>query len=313
MSSDLLVSTLNNHLNKIYDQVTDAVPFLDYMRKRKMSRKWRGNAVKVPIKKASTGTGTWVGEYATIPISIPDTFGTATYDVKRLITDVIVDKVTVAINKQSNKLAIMDLMEIKKREIIDEMSSTLESALIYDAVMGADEPASLRVAAGNSSVIGGIDQSANAFWQWQTNNDATVLDLEDLDLAVASIREKRGKFTMCVCSPKVMAHFAKSAQSLGRFILSKDAVDIGGMIGHSYIPYAGGVILGSPAVTDDDVFFALGNGIELLEPADEKNKLFFDLATSHNITYDVIQGYWFGNLIYKSMRTNYFRSGFTLS
>lgn len=185
---NLYTTTWQNMKSTVSDQIFDATPFWFWLKdKGKLRTEEGGRFITEPLQYDKNDNVSWIGKGGTVTLNDFEFLTVATYYWRYLVASMVRFGVDDQQNRGKNQ--IINLMNSKMENTQNALVSELETRLAAasgtadNAIDGlqhiiADDPTA-------SLTVGGIDQSANAWWRNKTKN---MTGLSFASVGVANMR-----------------------------------------------------------------------------------------------------------------------------
>ena len=193
------------------------------------------------------------------------------------------------------------ILDTAKKVLIDEMGEKIEERLTVSPI--ADHRIySLDGTSQNNSVIAGIDQATEPFWRWEiVDNGGANLTLDDINDCLTHIIKADSKFTCAVTNPETFQFIAGELLNAMTFTTSTGKLlDLGDVYQHLYLPYAGGLIIGTPAITNNVIYFTT-KSVSLALFKKYRDRYFFKKKDVGKSSYSSILAVFIGNQVFGRM------------
>ena len=300
--TELASVTLAKYSSKIFDNVTDHLPVLYYL-------KQAGNAGTVSVdggtqilenlEYGENASFQWYSGYDVLSVTPSDVITSAAYDWKQCNANVIFNGREVAIN--SGKEKIFDLIQTKRKNAEKTITNNMGAALYY-AGTESDGKAigglQLLVAdAPTTGTVGGINRATQSWWR----NQIYDLSVETVTISSSTILSSmNGLWRRCVRNsdqPKLVVmgdtyhgYWEAALQANQRFQEAKEA-----NVGFVYQMYKGAKVLYDPNCADERLYMLNTDYLKLKSHKDVNMKVG---VARHPTNQDatVIPISWMGNL-----------------
>lgn len=173
--SDIIATTLQGYSRKLADNVTSHNALLRHLETKGNVLPATGRSIVQELEYAENSTVQWYSGYDSLSVAPSDTFTAAEFNYKQLAGNVVVSGLEQVQN--SGKEAIQNLVKSRIKNLEKTLRNTMATALYADGTgSGAKEIGGLQllVADAGTGTVGGIDSSANSFWQNQYVTTATA-------------------------------------------------------------------------------------------------------------------------------------------
>lgn len=180
--NQILTTTFNKHRAKFVDQVFSARPLTFFLMQSGQIRMVDGGATIVePLIIASNSTVETYADADALSPGVTSEFSAAQYDWRQLVASVKILGIEEAKNAGSSR--ILDLLEAKimvARESITSEFNTMFHSGTTTAPSGSGWNNLGYLLGQNANSVGGIDPSANTYWQTNIDSDAEALTTADM-------------------------------------------------------------------------------------------------------------------------------------
>lgn len=167
--------TEKKFIPKLYDNIFDSGPIL----KRSQSKGWYnkidgGERIVVPLAYAQTTAGGWYSGADTLDTTDNEQITAAEYLWKQLYVNITVTSLDE--KKNSGGTRILDFVK-EKTKLAEKTMKDLLSTGVYSDGSTPKQIVGLRDIVATDQTVGGIDQSANSWWQGQVDSSTTTLTI----------------------------------------------------------------------------------------------------------------------------------------
>lgn len=178
----IVATTLKNYLPKLEDNVFSARPLVFFLKQAGQIRTISGgtNIVLPLIYAQNTTAGSFSG-YDVIPTTPQDGISAAEYGWKQYAVSVAISGREERMNNSDEE--VIDLLEAKVMQAEETVLEQLDQQFFLDGTGngGKDFLGLDRLVAQNTTVVGGIDPVANAYWQSNLTAVGGVLTLAQME------------------------------------------------------------------------------------------------------------------------------------
>jgi hypothetical protein len=174
----LLSTTLYNYASTLENNVFNARPFLNWLKRKGNIKTYDGGArVVVPILTGTNSTSGFYSMYDTISTTPQDGITAAEFLWRQAAASVAIAGLEEAQN--SGKQAVLDLLQAKVMQAEESLANTLSNS-----VFALTTPTNAYTGIGNitdaTAICGGLDPSLHTTWAGYVSNSATPLTISDL-------------------------------------------------------------------------------------------------------------------------------------
>lgn len=166
--------TEKKFLPKLYDNIFEANPTLNHLKKKSYEKADGGTSVMIPLNYAQNEASDWYSGEETLDTNDNETITSAEYNWRQIYSNITVKRIDE--NKNSGDRAILNF--VKQKTMIAE--KTLEDKLstgIFSDGTNAKSILGLRYITGTANSVGGISQSTYSWWQGQVDATTTTLSI----------------------------------------------------------------------------------------------------------------------------------------
>lgn len=165
---DILSTTIDSRNKIMADNITKNIGLLSFLEKRGRKRYFSGGSSMLEeVSYAENSTAAWYSGYETLNVSPQQTFSAARFDIRQLSGTFSLSGLDEIMN--SGTEAIIDLADARMQNLEATLRNTLAAGVYSDGTGdGGRQIVGLQALVSttpSSGTIGGIDASANAFWQ----------------------------------------------------------------------------------------------------------------------------------------------------
>jgi hypothetical protein len=170
--------TQKKFIPKMRDNIFDSNPLLQRAKKKGWHEKLDGGErIVVPLIYAQTSAAGWYSGSQTLDTSDNQNISAAEYTWKQLYANITIRRDEEL--KNSGDSQILSLVKNKVKIAEKTLADTLGTGL-YSAGSDALSIVGLRDIVATDQTVGGIDQSANSWWQGKVDSSTTVLTMSAL-------------------------------------------------------------------------------------------------------------------------------------
>lgn len=170
--------TEKKFIPKMYDNIFDSNPTLSRMKDKSYEKIDGGERIVVPLNYAQTSASGWYAGADTLSTTDNQNITAAEYTWKQLYANLSI----LSSEERKNSGDAQKISLVKSKTQIAE--KTMEDLLGTGIFSNATDPKSivgLRQIVGTSNTVGGIDQTANSWWQAQVDSTTTVLTVSAMN------------------------------------------------------------------------------------------------------------------------------------
>jgi hypothetical protein len=204
---DVVTTTLENRSKKLADNITNNNALLEFLRKRGRQTPFHGGReIMQELRYAQNQTFLWYSGYEPLNIALNDTMTAARFAIKQAAISVVISGLEEIQN--SGEEAMIELVRARVDTAEDTFWNQMSASIYSDGTgFGGKQIGGLSLLiskAPTSGVVGGIDRSAQLWWQ---------------NLAVNSAVDSRG----AVSSSNIQSYMNSTTVSLKR---NTDGIDL---------------------------------------------------------------------------------------
>jgi hypothetical protein len=169
--------TEKKFLPKLYDNIFEANPTLNHLKKKSYEKAEGGTSVMVPLNYAQNEASDWYSGEETLDTTDNETITAAEYAWKQIYSNITVKRLDE--NKNAGDRAILNF--VKQKTMIAE--KTLEDKLstgVFSDGTNTKSIVGLRYITGTANSVGGISQTTYSWWQGQVDSTTTTMNLRVL-------------------------------------------------------------------------------------------------------------------------------------
>ena len=177
----ILSTTLQNYQPTLVDNIFKDLVLLNHMNsKGRVQMEEGGTSIVEPLMYAVNGTASSYSGYDAIDLTPQDGISAANYQWKQMAASIAISGIEEAQNRGTE--AIIKLLNAKIMQAEMSVKSDLNSMLYSDGTGngGKDFNGLGNIVATVNNTVGGIDASANAWWNPYQDTSAATLSLQDM-------------------------------------------------------------------------------------------------------------------------------------
>jgi len=174
----LLATTMQHYLPKMEDNIFTARPLVFFLKQADNIKQIAGGTkIVVPLIHALNGTAGSFSEYDTLSTTPQDGISAAEYTWKEYSVSIAVSGYEEAVNSGEDE--VIDLLEAKTMQAEESVLENMDIMFLADGTGNGNKDWNglANLVGQNATSVGGIDPSANTFWQSTINSTAEVLSL----------------------------------------------------------------------------------------------------------------------------------------
>jgi len=169
--------TAKKFIPKLVDNIFDSRPFFERMKRKNLMKLDGGTQILQPLGYAVTDAAGWYSGADTLNTADNEQITSADYNWKFSYVNITIKRTDEL--KNSGDAAKISLVRSKTQMAEKTMANQLGVAL-WNAGTDANAMGGLRHILSTSNTVGGIDQSANSWWQANVDSTSTVLSMAAL-------------------------------------------------------------------------------------------------------------------------------------
>ena len=220
--TEMVTTTLRNHPDAVYDNVSNHNALFSRLRRRgKIKRINGGYEIVRALDYAENSTFQWYDGYEVLNVGQSEVLSAAKFDWKQAAVNVVASGKELRMN--NGREQIIDLAEARTKNAMRTMSNQLSNGIYSDGT-GSDSKEigglDLLIQTNGNGTVGGIDASANTFWQNQFKDGGTITttsikgDMNELWLDCVRGADKPD---LIVSSNEIFNTYWNSLQDLQRY------------------------------------------------------------------------------------------------
>lgn len=172
----LLSTTLKNYRPTLVDNIFKAAVLLDHMNERgRVVVEEGGSSVVEPLVYAANSTAAVYSGYDTISLTPQDGISVAEYDWKQMAASIAISGIEEAKNR--GKEQVIKLLNAKIMQAEESLRELMNTQLFTGTGAGNNFFGLDPIVATLNNTVGGIDASAQTWWNPNVNSTATALTL----------------------------------------------------------------------------------------------------------------------------------------
>lgn len=174
----ILSTTLKNYVPRLEDNVFSARPFVFFLKQAGQIRTISGGAkIVIPLIHALNTTAGSYSQYDPLPTTPQDGISAAEFSWKEYAVSIAISGYEEAVN--SGEEEIIDLLEAKTMQAEESILENWDQMFLGDGTgnNGKDFLGLEHLVGQNTTAVGGIDPSTNAFWQSNIDSNSEVLSI----------------------------------------------------------------------------------------------------------------------------------------
>ena len=204
---------------KLRDNIYQANPLLMRMQKSKVVLDG-GTSILVPLEYATLTASGWFAGADTLDTSDNETITSAAYSWKQHYANISISRRDELINSGDSQ--ILDFVKSKVKSAEKTLSDNLSNGL-YNAGTDAKAFGGLRLILATGNTVGGIDQSANSWWQANVDSSTTTLSMSALQSQFNSASIENDSPSVAVATRSIYNSYYALLQPQQRFVDSETA------------------------------------------------------------------------------------------
>jgi len=264
--TEMVTTTLRNHPDAVYDNVTNNNALFARLRKRgKIKRLGGGYEIVRPLDYAENSTFQWYDGYETLNVGQSDVLSAAKYDWKQAAVNVVASGRELRMNMGREQ--IIDLAEARTTNAMRTMANKVSEGIYSDGTgSGSKEIGGLDllIQTDGLGTVGGINASANSFWanQFKDGGTITTTNIKGSmnELWLDCVRGADKPDLIC-SSNEIFNTFWNSLQDLQRYASADE-----GVAGFTSLKFVTADVIhdGGSGITANRMFFLNTNYLELV-------------------------------------------------
>lgn len=205
---------------KLADNIFDGNPFLQRLKKNSMQKLDGGEKILVPLEYAQATASGWYQGAETLDTQDSEVLSAASFDWKQLYANITISRRDEL--KNSGDAGVIRFVKAKVRNAEKTLLDNLASAVYND---GSDAKAIIgaRKFVSTTQTYGGIDQSANSWWQAQVDSSTTTLTLAAVQSLYNSASLNNEQPTVILSTRANYDRYYALLQPVQRFVDSETA------------------------------------------------------------------------------------------
>lgn len=212
--------TEKKFIPKLYDNIYDSNPLLSRGKSKFMEKLDGGTSIIVPLNYAQTTASGWYTGADTLSTTDNDQITAAEYQWKQLFVNISITSLDE--KKNSGDSQILSFVKNKVKTAEKTMEDLLGTGLQSNAT-DAKSIVGLRQVLGIANTVGGIDQSANSWWQSQLDSTSTTLTIAAMNSRWNAATVGNDHPTVIITTRNIYGYYYALLQPQQRFVDGESA------------------------------------------------------------------------------------------